>query len=234
MTVFLHGFWGQPSDWNSVLAKLPLGMPVLIPDLYASGELSPTYELKKWSENFWSWVDHYHGESPVQLVGYSMGARLAVAAAVRNPARVSRALFLSGNPSLASEEFAARESMEQDWAGKFLKQNWNEIERAWDDQPVFTNAQKLERRKSPEMRETLGLSLTRWSPRLHPFTRDDLKSLPSRMEWAFGALDQKYLEVAKSLQELPVQGQITLVDGCGHRLLVEGAEFVSSWLKRAE
>ena len=52
------------------------------------------------------------------------------------------------------------------------------------------------------------------------------------MEWAFGALDQKYLKVVKSLQELPVQGQISIIPQAGHRLLVEAADFVSQWIEK--
>lgn len=232
MTILLHGFWNSPRDWNQVLQKLPLGEAVLAPDLYAPGDLSPVHEIGKWAENFWRWVALECGDEPVQLVGYSMGARLAVAAANLHPERVSRALFLSGNPLFPANEFAAREMMEKDFSTKFLTEDWAALETAWEDQAVFQATEKLVRRKTPEMREVLGLSLTRWSPRLHPFTFEDVQSLPSRMEWAFGALDQKYLEIAKSLQELPVQGQIFIVPEAGHRLIVEAAGWISDWIVR--
>ena len=233
MTILLHGFWGQPRDWNKVLSALPLTEAVMAPDLYAPGELSPVHNFKTWTENFWKWVNTVHGDSPVQLVGYSMGARLAISAAVARPERVGRALFLSGNPILDPAEFAAREKWEGEWLAKFLSLSWEELEATWENQGVFSSAsQHLERRKTPEMRELLGLSQLGWSPRLHPFTAADVRSLPRRMEWAFGALDQKYLNIAKSLQELPVQGQINIVPGAGHRLIVEASEWISAWIAR--
>lgn len=232
MTILLHGFWGQPRDWNTVLQRLPLGETVLTPDLYDVVGLAPVHTLEKWTENFWRWVDEHCGQEPLQLVGYSMGARLAVTAVMKHPERVKRALFLSGNPLLEESEHASREIMEQEWTKKFLTLEWAELESAWQEQAIFGSSPSIERRKSPEMRELLGLSLTRWSPRLHPFTAEDVKSLSNRMEWAFGALDQKYCDIAKSLQELPVQGQITLVAGCGHRLAIEAADFVCDWIVR--
>lgn len=230
MTILLHGFWGQPSDWNGVIQKLPLGREVFTPDLYAAGELSPRFPLRDWSENFWRWVDESFPEEQIELIGYSMGARLAVAAAVKHPERVKRALFLSGNPIVPPEP--EREAWEKEWAEKFLKKEWAELEEAWQDQGVFANTPALPRRKTPEMREILGLSLARWSPRLHPFSGDQVKSLPECMDYAFGALDQKYVAVAKSLQELGVKGQISVIPNVGHRLIVEAADFVADWIEK--
>jgi len=230
MTILLHGFWSGPASWNAVLERLPLGVPVVAPDLLDGGELSPRYPLKDWAENFWRWVDETVGEKQVQLVGYSMGGRLAACAATKAPHRVSRALFLSANPLQPLEPADQRQAWENKWARKFLEQDWAELETEWQELPVFAGSARVTRRKSPEMREILGLALTHWSPRLHPFTAEQVRALPSTMEWAFGALDQKYMKVAKSLQELPVQGQITVIPDAGHRLLAEASEFVSQWI----
>ena len=233
MTILLHGFWGQPSDWNLVLHKLPLGLQVMTPDLYLNRELAPHFLMKDWSENFWRRVDETVHEEKIELIGYSMGARLAVAAAVRCPDRVSRALFVSGNPlRLTGEEAAARDLWEKNWLENFLKLDWSDLEKKWQELPIFNHAPAAERRKTSAMRELLGLSLRRWSPREHSFSSDDVKMLPGRMEWAFGATDQKYVTVAKSLQELPVQGQISLIPNAGHRLITEAADFISHWIEK--
>jgi pimeloyl-ACP methyl ester carboxylesterase len=231
MTVLFHGFWGQPSDWNTVIQKLPLGAQVYAPDLYAAGELSPHYPLKDWTGNFWRWADEMFPDQKLQICGYSMGARLAVAAVTAQPERVERALFLSGNPCTPDEDRAA---WEDQWSAKFLSADWSALEATWQDQAVFQNTAELPRRKTPAMREILGLSLKQWSPCRHPFSSDQVKGLSSRMEWAFGALDQKYLGVAKSLQELPVQGQITIVPQAGHRLITEAADFVGRWIEKGQ
>jgi 2-succinyl-6-hydroxy-2,4-cyclohexadiene-1-carboxylate synthase len=232
MTILLHGFWGQPADWNTVLQNLPLGLPVHAPDLHAAGELSPHFPLKDWAQNFWRWVDESFGREKIQLVGYSMGARLAVTAAVAHPERVERALFLSGNPIFAAEHAADRAVWEKQWSENFLTKEWLVLESTWQEQAVFSGAPALERRKSPELREVLGLCLSHWSPRQHPFSRHEVAQLSNRMDWAFGASDQKYLAVAKSLQELPVRGQISIIPNAGHRLIVEGADFVSAWIQK--
>lgn len=231
-TILLHGFWGQPKDWNAVLERLPLGAQVLIPDLYEAGPMDPSVSLKEWTTRFWRWVDTQVGSEKVNLVGYSMGARLAVNAAVQLPERISRALFVSGNPLLPQEYWSERELWENDFRSAFLNKDWDELERTWQEQPVFQASPAVVRRKTPELREMLGLSLTNWSPRSHPFGAAELKRLPATMEWAFGALDQNYLSVAKTLQELPVKGQISLIPQVGHRVITEAPGFICDWLSR--
>jgi 2-succinyl-6-hydroxy-2,4-cyclohexadiene-1-carboxylate synthase len=229
MTILLHGFWGQPAHWNQVLKRLPLGLPVLTPDLH-EGELSARYPLKDWGQNFWRWVDETVGERQVQLVGYSMGGRLAVCAATHAPERVARALFLSANPLAPLETPIKRAAWEDTWAQKFLSLDWPALESGWQEQAVFGGGIPVARRKSPELREILGLTLKNWSPRLHPFTPRQIQALPKTMEWAFGASDQKYMKIAKSLQELPVQGQITIIPEAGHRLVTQAADFITQWM----
>jgi 2-succinyl-6-hydroxy-2,4-cyclohexadiene-1-carboxylate synthase len=231
MTVLLHGFWGQPKDWNAVIAGLPLSEVVWAPDLYEAGPLSPDHTLKAWTDSFLQQV-RSSGEGPVQIVGYSMGGRLALNALARAPQMFSRALILSASPFLidGAEE---RASWETQWANRFLLEDWTQLEAAWQDLSVFKgSAQAAERRHSQTLREMLGLSLSNWSPRHHAFGTEDIQQLPATVEWAFGALDQKYVKLAKTLQELPIKGQITVIPNAGHRLTAEAAGFICDWIER--
>lgn len=229
MTVLLHGFWGQPKDWNQVIGRLPLGHPVWAPDLYEPGALSPDKPLEKWTEHFLAQI-RAEDEGPVQLVGYSMGARLALNALVKSPQTFSRALLLSGTPFLAAAAHGERQEWERDWSARFLQEDWAALEDAWQDQAVLQTSTRVERRRAHLLREMLGLSLTNWSPRLHPFDEAAIKALPASVDWAFGALDQKYANLAKTLQELPVQGQITVIPNAGHRLPADAADFICNWI----
>jgi 2-succinyl-6-hydroxy-2,4-cyclohexadiene-1-carboxylate synthase len=231
MTVLLHGFWGQPRDWNDVINKLSLGQEVLAPDLYKPGPLSPNHELSEWTQNFLSWLDHHAGRDPVRLVGYSMGARLALNAVIAHPERFKRVLLLSAAALLPLAALEARAEWEAMWREKFLTQPWSELEAAWQDQGVFVGSPPHPRRRCEELRESLGLSIGHWSVRRHPFEWEHVRRLKPSVEWAFGALDQKYLEIAKTLQELPVQGQITLIPNARHRLITDASAFIANWIE---
>lgn len=232
MTLLLHGFWGQPKDWNDVLAKLPLSADVLVPDLYLEKELSPAHDLPVWTKSFLNWLQK-HTRGPVDIVGYSMGSRLAANLVVASPQKFKRALLLSANPVWSNDDFAARNLWEQQWKERFASQPWAELERAWQDQNVFEGTKAMKHRHHDDLRDLLGLSLENWSPRRHGFGWDEVKAMSAAVEWAFGALDQKYLPVAKSLQELPVQGQIAIIPNAGHRLPFEAADFIAQWIERS-
>lgn len=230
MTVFLHGFWGQPADWRQVFEKLPITEMAYAPDLYESGGLDASHTLTEWVENFHNRLDKECGPAPVKLVGYSMGARLALNAVIACRERFSNVLLLSGNPLLAAEEHAARLQWEKDWSKKFLTLPWSEIEAQWQEQSVFSGSAPLARRETASLREALGMSLENWSPRLHTFSWAQIKALPSTVEWAYGALDQKYMEVAKTLREQSVQGQISIIPNAGHRLTTDASDFIARWI----
>lgn len=234
-TVLLHGFWGEPRDWNAVLARLPLGANVWAPDLHAEGPLTEAPDLNAWTTAFLDALTRESSE-PVQLVGYSMGGRLALQALTRAPERFRRALICSATPFLHANETAAdRAAWEQVWRERFLSASWDELERQWSDQPVFTaSAPPPPRRRQDRLRHALAHAVSEWSVRHHTFGVKEIRALPPSVEWAFGALDQKYQRLAKSLQELPVRGQITSVAEAGHRLVVEAPDWIAQWISRGE
>lgn len=229
--VLLHGFWGQPRDWSEVLQRLPLQQAVIAPDLYEDPALSPDTKLMDWPKRFWQWVDHHIGEQQIIIVGYSMGSRLAMHAIAYAPERVARALLVSGQVQVPGESHAERLAWEQDWAEKFQNEDWQSLQASWQEQSVFAASKPQERRESDALRSALGASLINWSPRNHLVDWKKVREFSPKIEWAFGALDQNYRPVANSLQELPVQGQITIIPNVGHRVIHESPEVIGDWIQ---
>lgn len=230
-TVFVHGFWGAPADWNQVLARLPLGQPTWCPDLYKDPELGPTVEPLAWADRFLHRVRAEVGER-AQLVAYSMGGRLALHALLRVPGLFSRALILSSAalPTLDP----GRAAWERTWAERFRTDPWDDLERDWMREPVLassnTAAVPASRRRDDVLRESLAQSLERWSPTRHAFGADELRRTTAVIDWAFGAGDQKYLGVAKQLRDLPARGQIAIIPNAGHRLHEDAPDFIAQWI----
>ena len=71
------------------------------------------------------------------LVGYSMGARLALACALTEPDRLSGLVLVSGSPGLPAAQRAARWEHDQQLAARLRSQNPREFLLAWYSQPVF-------------------------------------------------------------------------------------------------
>lgn len=125
---FVHGFMGGPSDWDQIREGLSGH------ETYAPRVLE--------SENWHASLEHLRDLLPERsvLVGYSMGARLALGIAMEFPERCNGLVFLSGNPGLEDDnerqkrlqaDLRIAERLENEPLDGFLTD--------WYDQPVFSS-----------------------------------------------------------------------------------------------
>ncbi|MCS5617960.1 MAG: alpha/beta hydrolase-fold protein, partial [Pirellulales bacterium] len=87
MTIFVHGFLGSVDDWAPVLDEVP-GRAVPIPRA-ASIEAA---------------ADALVPADPCVIVGYSLGGRLAMLAATRNPGAFTAVIAVSADPGRAGKD----------------------------------------------------------------------------------------------------------------------------------
>ncbi|MFP7674654.1 acetoin dehydrogenase dihydrolipoyllysine-residue acetyltransferase subunit [Marivita sp. S0852] len=91
----VHGFAGLGSNWASLRAALQrLGLTSSAPDLPGHGR-NPADAIDVTSLIDWLIGQLRHYPRPVHLVGHSLGAHVALKAALHDPARVSRLTILA-------------------------------------------------------------------------------------------------------------------------------------------
>ena len=229
--VLLHGFWGQPSDWQPVLDQVKVPVEVYAPDLYKDPFLTPNFSFSQWTKNFLENLEQRFKGRPLDLVGYSMGGRLALHAVCKRPELFKRVLLLSTRPHLKKSAFEERRQWIERWAQTFSEANWLELQKAWDQQEVFSGSEPLPRRTDESLRAGLVDSLKNWSLLNHDFTPLELEQLPLSMDWYFGASDQKFASVMKDLQSSCLKGQKKLIEQAGHRILWDRPDVVARWLE---
>ncbi len=89
---FIHGFMGDPSDWNDIRAcfkDYEICTPLIRP-------------AADWNDSIQQLADELPERSVI--VGYSMGARLALGIALTRPELCDGLMFVSGNPGLRTEQ----------------------------------------------------------------------------------------------------------------------------------
>lgn len=217
--VCLHGFWGQPSDWDFLKAALHReGVHATIEavDLYSDPGLSDSDSLWKWAERFCAGVSG----KPV-LLGYSMGGRLALHALALRPGLFSGAVIVSADPGLLTvEEKAARAVSDENWARRFEQEPWSVLNHDWNAQPVFDaetpETKELSRRESDFLRPLLAASLRAWSLSRQENLLPRLSGLDLPVLWLAGERDKKYAAILEKVRGL---GETFLVAGAGHRVL---------------
>jgi 2-succinyl-6-hydroxy-2,4-cyclohexadiene-1-carboxylate synthase len=212
--IALHGFLGCGRDWNAVRAKSACGLEWICPDLFAAGNAS--FEPPALNGPCW-------------LLGYSFGARLALSWMQREPERWSGALLLSVNPGnfQSDQERAVRRAADDRWAEAFRQDPWNDVLDRWNAQDVLAGGAVPWRAESDYDRAKLSAALREFSV-AGQFT-DPLR-LPSNLVWMAGERDGKFVALQASMRDAGFPGTFPLVEGAGHRLLIEAPDAVAAAL----
>lgn len=213
--VMLHGFTGSGASFDGVVEQLPEDWTIWRPDLVGHGEASDVEVA-----SFDGEVDRLlEGLGPASqrwnLVGYSMGARVALALLLRSPERFASATLVGGHPGLEDEhEKRTRIAEDERWAETIEADVESFLDR-WSRLPLFASQQNLPRaaleqqqrirsaHTAPGLARAMRvLSLGRMSDHRPGLRRlAQLDSLPGVLpvRLLIGSLDSKFLELGREL-----------------------------------
>ena len=187
----LHGFLGRGTDWDFLRDA---GFDVRAPSLF-SGD----------------WLDDVKPSPDDAILGYSMGARLALQ--IMQSHRVASGVLISAG--ILFHEPGRRE-LDETWARRFESEPWQPLIEAWNAQAVFAgHANPLLRNESDFDRQKLAAALRAWSPAvLHA----SLRGITAPTLWIAGEDDSKYVDAAKrAVDQLP-NAQLWICEGAAHRV----------------
>jgi 2-succinyl-6-hydroxy-2,4-cyclohexadiene-1-carboxylate synthase len=202
--VALHGNLGMPQDWLE-LERLS-GLTFDKRCLWEPGALE-------------------FSEGDI-LLGYSLGGRLALQAAVAEPEKFSHIIVLSAHPGLATEaERKARRLQDAVWAERALTAPWSAFLQRWDAQDVLGPSPQ-DRSALEQYRQEISRSFTQWSLGRQPDLREELRKLRCPLTWITGAQDAKFTELAASAGA----GNHYVIQGAGHRVHFDQPQAVAQIL----
>ncbi len=197
--IALHGFLGLPQDWSD------FGYDAV--DLWK--RVTP---LEEWANSFVAEV-----EGQPWLLGYSMGGRLAMHAALAKPEAFGGLILVSANPGIVMEsERAMRLRSDGVWARRFREDPWDEVLRDWNAQPVLKGS-ALERPEDAFDREALAKAMDVWSLGRQRDLRKELLSLEIPVLHVVGEEDAKFSQMMSGL-ELPPTQSLNVIEKAGHRV----------------
>jgi len=187
----LHGFLGRGADWDFLRNA---GFDIRAPSLFGGDSL-----------------DFVQPAAEDTLLGYSMGARLAMQILAQR--RVARAVLVSCG--MATPEPGRRE-LDETWARRFESEPWPSLMEAWNSQAVFVGRKNpLERNESDFDRRALAAALRDWSPAgLHM----DIRAIGVPTLWIAGEADAKYSEAARRASERVPNAQLWICPDAAHRV----------------
>lgn len=231
--VLLHGFMGSSASWGTAVVDglASTGRSPILVDLPGHGRHAGVVAPWRFTvEAVAADILGYATKSPVDLVGYSMGGRLALDFALAYPDRVRRLVIESGSPGLETEEERARRRADDEELAKRLEvEGIESFVDHWEDLPLFESQKAL----PPDVRAGHRVGrLRNHAPSLAAALRGlGAGSLPSH--WGAlsrcalptlilaGELDTRYVGIGERMQARMPNAQLVVVRGAGHTVHLE-------------
>ena len=226
-TVLLHGFLGGPASWDGVVTALPSSERVLRPTLMGhgrgdSGDASGTFDEEV--DRLACALEKEHAGT-VHLVGYSMGARVALVLALRHPRLVERLTLVSVLPGIAdADERRVRARLDDALAAELVSNGLPAFVARWESLPLFESQRELPAELRARHRAIrlahdaalLARALTVLTPGRMPVTTPRLGEIGARTLLVAGSRDPKFVAAARSIEPLFVDAHVRILPDTGH------------------
>lgn len=226
--VLLHGFTGTNHSFDA-LALDGAHVPLLAG--HGSEPILTTHSFDEEIERI-SHQLHQFGKR-VHLVGYSMGARVALGLCLAHPELIECLTLIGVNPGLEDQgERAARLAWEARWQDVLQKEGLPAFEEQWRNQSIFSSQaslllQTLDEQKKQRLSHTaqglshaLGMLGLGSMPNLWPRLND----LETAVQIVVGEKDEKFKAIALKMTALNPRLALVEMSGVGHNPLLEAPE----------
>ncbi|CAH0539320.1 2-succinyl-6-hydroxy-2,4-cyclohexadiene-1-carboxylate synthase [Vibrio marisflavi] len=235
--VFLHGLLGSSEDWRICIKKLKPFQCIGI-DLPGHGEsrFVSCEDFEHCDQLVRSTLEHHiQDDTPVVLIGYSLGARIVMhglVSGIYDAFNLHAAVIEGGNFGLINDEQKMqRLRNDEQWASRFESEKIEQVLLDWYTQPVFSSLnheqrQNLIQKRSDNLGESVARMLVATSLAKQEFLLDKLKALSMRVHYVCGSKDTKFSRLA-------AQSQLSYseVNGAGHNVHQEQPEIFSQVIR---
>ena len=229
--VCFHGFSESSYTWDSI--NLP-GYRLIRIDLIGHGdsdipEEGEAYTIPQMIEDLHTVIYHMVGDR-YYLMGYSMGARIALSYALEYESEIKGLILESGSVGIASDdERAKRRKADEELAVHIENHDGAWFATRWVEAPIFESQKQL----LPAVTELIRLRRAHNSPYalactlrgsgqgVMTYVGDQLEKLSCKGLYVSGALDTKYTTIGRDVfGKLPSFNHV-IVNGAGHNVHIE-------------
>jgi 2-succinyl-6-hydroxy-2,4-cyclohexadiene-1-carboxylate synthase len=226
MLLALDGFTENDQTWREVLGKREDLITPLLPG-HGWKPCPNTVKIEDLADEL---VQHL-GDGG-DIIGYSMGGRLALLAALRHPEKVRRLVLISSGPgfkddqlqgSRRTHEMALAETLEEEGLGPFVAM--------WEKNPILKPYRPFPRAIEENLRyarmqheaKDLAGALRQLGAGAMPNLWDRLGELRSETLLVAGAADERYVGVMQEMKSLIPKARLEIIPEAGHAIHREKA-----------
>jgi len=248
--VLFHGFTGDSTTWKPFYFKWSNDRQLVSIDIIGHGKSDSPEDVKRY--DMLSVIGDIKrvleklNLTKVDMLGYSMGGRLALSFAVQYPDFIRKLILESSSPGLETEEERWDRRKGDEKLCHYIEENGiAQFVDYWENIPLFATQKNLSEEKQEEIKQQrlqnnqVGLcnslkgmgtgSQASWWEHLQTFLIETLLLT--------GTLDEKFCSIAQQMEKLMPNAKWIQVEGSGHAIHVEHPEkfgtIVSGFLKNS-
>ncbi|MCT4381864.1 2-succinyl-6-hydroxy-2,4-cyclohexadiene-1-carboxylate synthase [Leuconostoc suionicum] len=224
--LLLHGFMGSHCDFNHIIDHLP--GQVLTLDLLGFGGHTTSVEVTRFEmahqiQDLATILNQLHWKN-INLLGYSMGGRLALGFTTVHSELVQRLYLESTTAGLKTAQERHERCVSDYKKAEKIQQHFEKFVTDWEQMPLFATQQHV----SPEQKKfmhqqrmnqnpiNVANSLRYMGSGVQPNYWPCLKSLHTPTQVIVGERDIKFNLIAEEMTNLLPNAKISIVPNAGH------------------
>lgn len=173
------------------------------------------------------------------LVGYSMGARMALHAAIQHPYAMTGLILVSGTPGIEDDaEREARVQADEELASRIEMIGTSAFIQEWIRQPLFAKSKFSDEEIQDRCKNTstsLATSLRTCGTGQQESLWSQLQEIKIPVLLICGTRDEKFVEIAKRMNQMISGSTMRIIDKAGHNAHLDQpedfAQVVNWWLQ---
>lgn len=237
--VLMHGFTGSSRSWGEDLVDgfRSAGCPPVLLDLPGHGRNVAARDPGHFSLNSALSMVENAVDWPADLVGYSMGGRLALHFAARRPDAVRHLVLESASPGLETQAECRERRESDDELARSIEQNGVEafIDR-WERLPLFETQGAADECSRSRLRagrlrnsvQGLAGALRGLGTGAIPPLWDALPGIHAPTLVLVGGLDHKFVATGERMAAALPDARLVVIEGAGHAVHLERPD---AWLE---
>jgi 2-succinyl-6-hydroxy-2,4-cyclohexadiene-1-carboxylate synthase len=226
--LLLHGFTGRGTAWGSHATAFARTFRVVTVDLPGHGRTgvaAPDRMTVEQTADDLATILRQADAAPADVLGYSLGARIALRLAVAHPEAVSRLVLESPSAGLATAaERGARRAADEALAERIESDGIDAFVTDWERQPVFASHASLPTARAARLRamrlrnrpEGLAASLRGAGQGAMEPLFDRLVAVSAPTLVIAGALDERGRARAEQVAQAIPGARLAVIDNAGH------------------
>jgi len=232
--LLLHGFTGSTITWSVIREMLRDRFELIVVDLPGHGRSSAPrdpsrYSLTRTADDLAHALDAL-AVNRSAVLGYSMGGRTALQLALAHPERVTALVLESASPGIAdAAERAARVSSDEALADSIERDGIEAFVERWEKLPLWASQHalrpvaraRLRAERLAQRAEGLAGSLRGAGAGIMPAVTERLSEIAAPTLLVAGALDAKYVALARVMAERIPTARVEIVPEAGHAVHLE-------------